>query len=257
LTLDISRLAHYMTMSSLGSIALNDFRHSQFVLVGGSLRLTDVDDAGREEPTCTGQDFCEVKFGNISKRFHCRQGRCQGHNELLNLYKAGQEFVRLLLPYGSPKSLRSFIWDIVNKTDSLSYSSEQLLAVVQSLVDMYRSGSYLDKDRRDTSTRRKYAVHMRSDLPGQFDYRCRSSLSGDGCTVSVFDLTEAKDICDLDEECQCFVWTQTKTWTGRSIIHLKNGFNVTAANPVTDFMFEIFLLNFSTINNFCNKLTLQ
>ena len=52
------------------------------------------------------------------------------------------------------------------------------------------------------------------DLPGQYDYRCRLSLSGSGCTISVFDQREAEEICSADLECQGFVMTNDKTWTG-------------------------------------------
>ena len=42
-----------------------------------------------------------------------------------------------------------------------------------------------------------YKVVEKADLPGQFDYRCRTSLSGVGCTLSVFDQREDKELQDL------------------------------------------------------------
>ncbi|XP_013062692.2 extracellular tyrosine-protein kinase PKDCC-like [Biomphalaria glabrata] len=233
ITLDISRLVHYLSHSPLGSIALNDFRLSQFVLVDGTLKLTDVDDAGLAEPPCSLKDVCDFKFENISKRFMCVQGRCQGHNEYLNMYKTGKDLVRLLLPYGSPRTLKPFIKEVMNSTHALLYSSGQLLDAVQHVVDSYRTGAYLSHGRNSTGNE-KYVMHSRSDLPGEFDYRCGLSLSGDGCTVSVFDLREAQDVCDSEESCRGFVWTQSKTWAGRTIIHLKNGFNFTTENQNTD-----------------------
>ena len=54
-----------------------------------------------------------------------------------------------------------------------------------------------------------------SDLPGQFDYRCRMSMSGGACTLSVFDQREAEDMCDADPDCQAFIMTKQHTWTGK------------------------------------------
>ena len=59
-----------------------------------------------------------------------------------------------------------------------------------------------------------------SDLPGEYDYRCRMSMSGGGCTLSVFDQREAEDICDVDPDCKGFVMTQQHTWTGTSLPRL-------------------------------------
>ena len=63
-----------------------------------------------------------------------------------------------------------------------------------------------------------YISFPQQDLPGQFDYRCRFSMSGGACTLSVFDLREAQDICDMDEECHGFIWTRKHTWTGGLLI---------------------------------------
>lgn len=57
-----------------------------------------------------------------------------------------------------------------------------------------------------------------SDLPGQFDYRCRYSIATSGCTVSVFDQKEAEDLCDYDPECQAFVISSETSWTGMQLI---------------------------------------
>lgn len=52
------------------------------------------------------------------------------------------------------------------------------------------------------------------DLPEQFDYRCRYSIATSGCTVSAFDEKEAEDLCEFDSQCQAFVISRKKTWTG-------------------------------------------
>ncbi|CAL1536960.1 unnamed protein product, partial [Lymnaea stagnalis] len=76
--------------------------------------------------------------------------------------------------------------------------------------------------------------YRNSDLPGQFDYRCGLAAPGAGCALSVFDLQEAKHLCDLDSRCKGFIWTHRKTWTGRTMIHLKNGLSTLSLNESTD-----------------------
>lgn len=45
------------------------------------------------------------------------------------------------------------------------------------------------------------------------------SMSGGGCTLSVFDQREAEDICDDDPECKGFIMTKQHTWTGELFDH--------------------------------------
>ena len=53
-----------------GSMSMNDFRRQQFVLVDGVLKLSDVDDAGFEDPSCTEDEDCTIVFtsSNMSHR---------------------------------------------------------------------------------------------------------------------------------------------------------------------------------------------
>ena len=60
----------------------------------------------------------------------------------------------------------------------------------------------------------EYTSYNHSDLPGMFDYRCKSTIGGAACTVSVFDVREAQQICDADDQCHCFVISPQRTWTG-------------------------------------------
>lgn len=39
---------------------MNDFRRQQFVLVDGTLKLSDVDDLGVGEPECLADEDCSV-----------------------------------------------------------------------------------------------------------------------------------------------------------------------------------------------------
>lgn len=55
---------------------MNDFRRQQFVLVDGSLKLSDVDDAGFDEPACSSDSQCVLHFSsaNFTKRYRLECG---------------------------------------------------------------------------------------------------------------------------------------------------------------------------------------
>ena len=59
-----------------------------------------------------------------------------------------------------------------------------------------------------------YRVISGSDMPGQYDYNCQYCMDGSGCTVSVYDIKEAEQLCDADVQCKAFVLTDSRTWTG-------------------------------------------
>lgn len=48
------------------------------------------------------------------------------------------------------------------------------------------------------------------------NYRCWPSYHHKGCLLSVFDVSEAIEICDSYSQCKAFVLTNQTTWTGRS-----------------------------------------
>jgi hypothetical protein len=60
LALGIAQILHHLAHSPLGSLSMNDFRRQQFVLVGGTLKLSDVDDLGVGEPGCETDADCTV-----------------------------------------------------------------------------------------------------------------------------------------------------------------------------------------------------
>jgi hypothetical protein len=83
ITYDLTKLLHYLAKSPFGSVALNDFRRQQFVIIDGSstpdhrqagagdrdgsvdgleLKLIDVDDIGFDEISCTVNADCVDKF---------------------------------------------------------------------------------------------------------------------------------------------------------------------------------------------------
>ena len=60
----------------------------------------------------------------------------------------------------------------------------------------------------------EYKCYEDKDLAGLFDYRCRYSVASVGCTVSVFDMAEAEEMCNADDQCHAFVVSPQTTWTG-------------------------------------------
>ena len=69
--MDITRIVNLLNTTPYGSMSMNDFRRQQFVLVDGVLKLSDVDDAGFEDPICITDEDCQIVFTstNMSYRF--------------------------------------------------------------------------------------------------------------------------------------------------------------------------------------------
>lgn len=232
---DLTKLIHFMSHSPHGSIVMNDFRHQQFVLVKGQLKLSDIDDIGIGEPQCNSLNDCAVHSTSVSLQFTakipCQKGRCVGLNEKKNIFNAGRHFIMFRLPHGAPDLLRPILTDVVIGFTNLTMNSDTLLANMEKAVNLYKSGAYLNRTSPVNTT---YKEMKQYDLPGIHDYRCWASLSGTGCALSVFDRKEAEDMCDTDPECHGFVMTQETTWTGRKIVHFKNNVSIPVRNPVTN-----------------------
>lgn len=88
--LSLMRLLQYLAHSPLGSVTLLDFRPRQFVLVGGVLKVTDLDDASVEETPCSpsSPSDCLMEFPARNFTLPCHKGRCEGINEKRNIYNA-------------------------------------------------------------------------------------------------------------------------------------------------------------------------
>lgn len=232
--LGIARLLFHLAHSPLGSLVMNDFRRQQFVLVNGELKLSDVDDLGWEEPACNASRECTVHIPGVNLSLECVGGSCRGYNEKQNIVKAGRHFTTFLLPHGAPTSLRPLIDQIVAAYNTVAWDSQQIVNRTEKLVQLYTSGQYLQRKEAGGRVKSKeYRRFASSDLPGAYDYRCHLSLSGNGCTLSVFDVREAQDICNLDSNCTAFVLTHHRTWTGRTLVHFKSNFSTPTWDPTT------------------------
>ncbi|GAB1605112.1 extracellular tyrosine-protein kinase PKDCC-like [Argonauta hians] len=230
---DLISLIHFFAHSHHGPIVMNDLRHQQFVLVNGMLKLTDVDDTGIGDPPCSTEADCNLHFSpsEIQAKIPCEKGHCVGLNEKKNIYNAGRHFIMFRLPYGAPPSLHPLLQDIVSGFTNLTMDADMLLHRMQQAVHMYKTGRYLN---RTYPIKTEYKEYVASDLPGQFDYRCRASISGTSCTLSVYDQKEAEDMCENDPDCYGFVMTNQTTWTGRRIVHLKNNISIPVRNAATN-----------------------
>ncbi|XP_060781565.1 extracellular tyrosine-protein kinase PKDCC isoform X2 [Neoarius graeffei] len=146
--LSLARLLHYLAHSPLGSLTLLDFRPRQFVLVNGELKVTDLDDASVEDTPCSGSSptDCLLEFPARNFTLPCTSGYCQGINEKRNLYNAYRFFFTYLLPHSAPSALRPLLANIVNSTGELLWDTDETLAHLEKVLEMYRNGHYLLND---------------------------------------------------------------------------------------------------------------
>ncbi|XP_046387342.1 extracellular tyrosine-protein kinase PKDCC-like [Ischnura elegans] len=152
LSLGMARILHRLAHSPMGSLALNDIRRQQFVLVGKTtLKLTDVDDVRVTEPSCITADDCIQRLPsemlNESSRMHtspspCIEGRCVGHNEKLNVWNAGRHFIRLFLPLNAPSTLEPKIQELLEAYKTAKWNSEQILIATERLLTSFISYDY-------------------------------------------------------------------------------------------------------------------
>ncbi|KAL0267132.1 UNVERIFIED_CONTAM: hypothetical protein PYX00_009486 [Menopon gallinae] len=120
----IMELVNYLSSSSLGSVAINDFRSEQFVLCDGTPKLTDLDDLSIEEPRCRKNDQCSLsaisKYLKLPKNYvndsevKCVNYVCAGYNEKQNVINVYRHFINLFLTIGMPDSLKDDIESFID-----------------------------------------------------------------------------------------------------------------------------------------------
>uniref|UniRef100_A0A8C0EGL1 FAM69 protein-kinase domain-containing protein n=1 Tax=Bubo bubo TaxID=30461 RepID=A0A8C0EGL1_BUBBB len=208
--LSLVKLLFYLAHSPLGSIVLLDFQPRQFVMVDGNLKVTDMDDASTEELSCKEDNDCTLDFPTKSFPLKCSAvGKCEGINEKKNLFNAYRYFFTYLLPHSAPPALRPFLSDILNATGDLRYGINETLKAFEKVLHLYKSGLYLQK--RPLLLKAE-ALGFRT-VEGE-DYKCWPSYSHLGCLLSVHGAEEAAAICNSQSQCQSFIVTQRRTWTG-------------------------------------------
>ncbi|XP_046389429.1 extracellular tyrosine-protein kinase PKDCC-like [Ischnura elegans] len=147
MSLGMARILHHLAHSPLGSLAMNEFRRHQFVLVGRTtLKLSDVDDVGVTEPSCVSSNDCLLRLPSEMQNDSfwlerpscpCIEGRCVGHNERLNVWRAGRHLIRLFLPPTAPSTLEPHIQELLEAYNTARWNSKQILEASQKLVAQF------------------------------------------------------------------------------------------------------------------------
>ncbi|XP_056401217.1 extracellular tyrosine-protein kinase PKDCC-like [Hyla sarda] len=210
---ELVQLLHYLANSPMGSIALLDFQPRQFVLVDGNLKVTDMDDASSEEPTCSQDADCALSFPARTYTMTCSAvGRCTGSNEKRNLYNAYRFFFTYLLPHAAPRALQPLLEDIMNMTGELQVGINETLEAFEDVLKVYKTGMNQSQEHhlRDYTVFRGFRMN---DTDGGF--RCWPSYNHQGCLLSVHSAAEAAEFCNGRPQCRNFMISQQKTWTGR------------------------------------------
>ncbi|XP_037784046.1 extracellular tyrosine-protein kinase PKDCC-like [Penaeus monodon] len=221
LAYDVVSILQHLVHSPLGSLLMKDFRRQQFVIVGDTLKLSDVDDIVLGDPKCTLDKDCilEISSGKHVKSYlPCSAGKCKGYNSLSNAIQAGQHFMRLLIPYGSPKALENTSSDILNRLLAGNLYSEEVYSEIHRLVRNYSSGSYL-KDTEKEMIKDYVAYPGETILEG--DFSCQKTAAW-GCIQSVSSPAEGAWLCSQIPKCEAFILIDQWSWTGRQIAVFKS-----------------------------------
>ncbi|XP_019375447.1 PREDICTED: extracellular tyrosine-protein kinase PKDCC-like, partial [Gavialis gangeticus] len=218
--LSLVKLLFYLAHSPLGSIVLLDFQPRQFVMVDGNLKVTDLDDASTEELSCKDDNDCMLDFPTKSFILKCSAaGKCEGINEKKNLFNAYRYFFTYLLPHTAPPGLQPFLSDILNATGDLRYGINETLRAFEKVLHLYKTGVYLQKR---SPVLQEYISLKGFRTRETQDYKCWPSYSHLGCLLSVHNAEEAAGICNSQPQCQSFIVTQQRTWTGRPLASFRS-----------------------------------
>ncbi|XP_072313956.1 extracellular tyrosine-protein kinase PKDCC [Eucyclogobius newberryi] len=217
--LDLVRLLHFLSSSPLGSVALLDFQPRQFVMVSGTLKLTDLDDVSAEPTRCQTSADCTLLFPQRNFTVPCVRGLCEGLNQKRNMYNAYRYFFTYLLPHQAPPTLTHLVDHIMNSTGELKSDINETLQAFEELLAQYQTGAHLDN--LPASELSDYSLVWRVGVSGG-EYRCWLSYSAQGCVLSVHSLREAAHICSSHSQCSSFSLTGQRTWSGRLLASFRS-----------------------------------
>lgn len=217
--LDLVRLLHFLSRSPLGSVALLDFQPRQFVMVSGTLKLTDMDDISAEPTHCQTSTDCTLLFPQRNFSVPCVRGVCEGLNQKRNMYNAYRYFFTYLLPHQAPPTLSHLVDHIMNSTGELKSDINETLQAFEELLAQYQSGAHLHNLPAAELT--DYSLLRRVGGSGG-EYRCWLSYSAQGCVLSVHSPREAAHICNAHSQCFSFSLTGQRTWSGRLLASFRS-----------------------------------
>ncbi|KAK3853770.1 hypothetical protein Pcinc_039704 [Petrolisthes cinctipes] len=218
---DVGRLLFHLALSPLGPLLMKDFRREQFVLVDGTLKVSDVDDLNIGDPPCSTSDQCSLKDPTTEETLVtliCNGGECQGFNSRLNALQASQHFLRLLLPYGSPPTLESPAMMLMDRLARGLEDSEAVHQYLENLVTDYSAGRYLTSRQRDKL--QEFSVSKGYSIEGA-DFSC-TKTNPNMCQQSVSSPGEAAWLCWQWPQCAAFILLNQWSWTGRQIAIFKS-----------------------------------
>ncbi|XP_043192735.1 extracellular tyrosine-protein kinase PKDCC-like [Amphibalanus amphitrite] len=218
LALDAAGLLAYLAVSPLGPAALSDLRLEQFLLSGGRLKLTDLDDLQLGEPRCTGPDVCLLPppAAASAALTRCTAGRCQGYNARRNQALAGERLFGPLLLQGVPAPLNASVTALLASCSAAQLSPTELSGRATELLKLFQRHGYGVTDTGSAV----YEAVPNATLPGH-NYRCAQSSELGRCWLSVSGPREASALCSADRRCEGYVITNVTTWTGRLMTHFK------------------------------------
>uniref|UniRef100_A0A8C6TX97 Protein kinase domain containing, cytoplasmic b n=1 Tax=Neogobius melanostomus TaxID=47308 RepID=A0A8C6TX97_9GOBI len=217
--LDLVHLLHFLSRSPLGSVALLDFQPRQFVMVSGTLKLTDLDDISAELTHCRAGTDCTLLFPQRNFTVPCVRGVCEGLNQKRNMYNAYRYFFTYLLPHQAPPTLTHLVDHIMNSTGELKGDINETVQAFEELLAQYQSGAHLHNLPAAELT--DYLLLRRVGGSGG-EYRCWLSYSAQGCVLSVHSPREAAHICNSHSQCSSFSLTGQRTWSGRLLASFRS-----------------------------------
>ncbi|KAJ8044046.1 Extracellular tyrosine-protein kinase PKDCC [Holothuria leucospilota] len=131
--MQLAGLLEYLADSPMGSIALPDLRDEQFIMVGNSIKLSDVDDIHAAEPKCDANMKCLYK--GKETRIQCQSNmKCAGMNAYSNLQRMTTEFFSPLLKEDCPKEKQTAVDDILVHVPSGTVDGEMLERQLEGLL---------------------------------------------------------------------------------------------------------------------------
>lgn len=143
--LGMARLLYRLAHSPHGSLAMNDFKREQFVLVDGELKLSDADDITTSDPFCDIDSDCAMhnQNTNVTTVTPCLNHHCYEYNEKWNIMSGGRHFVSFFLKHGAPRSLLPVVDQLSSVYENITGNTRKLLDLTETLAKLYINGSYL------------------------------------------------------------------------------------------------------------------
>ncbi|XP_072166709.1 extracellular tyrosine-protein kinase PKDCC-like [Diadema setosum] len=223
----VARLLSFLVESPLGSLAIHDFKMSQFVLVNGELKLSDLDDIDDGLRSCSSTSDCALKVGTNETIFTpCREGVCVDYSEISNVVHSHTTFYALLL-FDAPRGMEELVGRLLNHTKRATWTAREIFQHMEIILDYYKGGKYINGEDGYPFKNMSLQVYHDRDLPGTDDYWCPGSRQQAAtCVLSVYDVKEATRICAREHQCHAFVVTSERTWTGRQLVYFKKGISV-------------------------------